>query len=659
MPPITTKPNVGLNVQPPFSTNPVTTNISVSSSPARPIHSSNFSPPQSNKDGISGNGNSNASMNISAIIDSNPDNGNSAINTNGGTTDANIINPDNSAAINPNNGSLSTTPKKLLSTSSPEGIQVASKITPTRLANLLIRKGPLPIRHITGHLAVEVPSFDQLSLSKQRRLIMAAMEQTDPSNNVVFEKIGWGQWAVRKVDSDFIVTEGTESTGGEVAGKTAAEIKNMTAEDRKQPLLNVNDLRNQTNLKLGWSKKQNVLQNSQNHLAKKGRRESITNNVKNLHNLKLPNEPAASTAIASDSEDDEYDHLSDNMEQDNEDTPESSSESEEEDDNVMFSFDQDQDESANNTNRFKRSPPIKFAKRVPIKVSPPPLDAVLSTSASRNRRKSSSSNPASSFISKPSTYRHQLFNRSRLNSLDNLDNYLISSAKNSQVSINSPPPISSFQSPPNMGTSPINSWNSNYIHATSNDEFIINNANNVNAQNGHRKSSFNESHIRSTLSSSLPMGASLYPHSTPALQGDAQHIQQTQQSNHHQPQHNTGPYDNLAYANSTPSVLHSSNGNASDTDEEDWATIGAESLRKHHLAVSGLRKKNVPRKHQHPSHHQRHQPAAIPLAHSGLNGGVRSRSRSRTRPSIDASSAGELNDEEKSAAFALVDLMSV
>ncbi|ABN66149.2 DNA-binding proteins Bright/BRCAA1/RBP1 and related proteins containing BRIGHT domain, partial [Scheffersomyces stipitis CBS 6054] len=482
--------------------------------------------------------------------------------------------------------------KKLLSTSSPEGIQVASKITPTRLANLLIRKGPLPIRHITGHLAVEVPSFDQLSLSKQRRLIMAAMEQTDPSNNVVFEKIGWGQWAVRKVDSDFIVTEGTESTGGE------------------QPLLNVNDLRNQTNLKLGWSKKQNVLQNSQNHSAKKGRRESITNNVKNLHNLKLPNEPAASTAIASDSEDDEYDHLSDNMEQDNEDTPESSSESEEEDDNVMFSFDQDQDESANNTNRFKRSPPIKFAKRVPIKVSPPPSDAVLSTSASRNRRKSSSSNPASSFISKPSTYRHQLFNRSRLNSLDNLDNYLISSAKNSQVSINSPPPISSFQSPPNMGTSPINSWNSNYIHATSNDEFIINNANNVNAQNGHRKSSFNESHIRSTLSSSLPMGASLYPH-------NAQHIQQTQQSNHHQPQHNTGPYDNSAYANSTPSVLHSSNGNASDTDEEDWATIGAESLRKHHLAVSG------------------------------------------TRPSIDASSAGELNDEEKSAAFALVDLMSV
>ena len=100
--------------------------------------------------------------------------------------------------------------KHLLSTSSREGIQVASKITPTRLANLLIRKGPLPIRHITSQLSIEVHGFEMLSLSKQRRLIMAAMEQVDPENNVVFEKIGWGQWAVRKVDSDYIVTEGTE-----------------------------------------------------------------------------------------------------------------------------------------------------------------------------------------------------------------------------------------------------------------------------------------------------------------------------------------------------------------------------------------------------------------------------------------------------------------
>ena len=37
-------------------------------------------------------------------------------------------------------------------------------------------------------VGVEVPSFELLSLSKQRRLIMAAMEQTDTVNNVVFEK---------------------------------------------------------------------------------------------------------------------------------------------------------------------------------------------------------------------------------------------------------------------------------------------------------------------------------------------------------------------------------------------------------------------------------------------------------------------------------------
>ena len=96
-----------------------------------------------------------------------------------------------------------------LSTSSPEAIKVAAEITPTRLANLLIKKGPLPIRLITAQLAVEVPGFDLLSLSKQRRLIMAAMEAGDTENNVVFEKIGWGQWAVRRKDSDYIVTEGS------------------------------------------------------------------------------------------------------------------------------------------------------------------------------------------------------------------------------------------------------------------------------------------------------------------------------------------------------------------------------------------------------------------------------------------------------------------
>ena len=96
------------------------------------------------------------------------------------------------------------------------------------------------------------------------------------------------------------------------------------------------------------------------------------------------------------------------------------------------------------------SPPIKFARRVPIKISPPPeVGAIngsgnMASSASR-RRKSSSS--VSNSITKP--YRQHLFNtRSRLNSIENLDNYIVSSAKNSSVLISSPPPPISFSSSP-------------------------------------------------------------------------------------------------------------------------------------------------------------------------------------------------------------------
>ncbi|EGW32846.1 uncharacterized protein SPAPADRAFT_60188 [Spathaspora passalidarum NRRL Y-27907] len=391
--------------------------------------------------------------------------------------------------------------KILLSTSSPEGIQVASKITPTRLANLLIRKGPLPIRHITSQLALEVPSFDLLSLSKQRRLIMAAMEQTDLVNNVVFEKIGWGQWAVRKVDSDYIVTEGTE----------AGNYTHPT-EDTDRKMINVNDLRNQTNLKLGWSKKKKKKQSTKPD----PRRESITNHTRNLHDLKIPTEPLDSNAIESDSED-EY-ALSDHIDEDL--SSEEEEEEEEEEDEDVFTF---EDESTTTTNKFKPSPPIKFAKRVPIKFSPPP-----DGTSSSSRRKSSSSQPSTSAaISKP-TYRHQIFPRSRLSSLENLDNYIVSSAKNSTVSINSPPtaaapiPAISFSysgSNSVLSASPANSWTSggpspsgNYIHHQSMDTISPERGNGSTATN-RRKSSFNESHVRSTLINQKPAQHSAVPSS--------------------------------------------------------------------------------------------------------------------------------------------------
>lgn len=377
--------------------------------------------------------------------------------------------------------------KQLLSTSSPEGIQIASKITPTRLADLLIRKGPLPIRHITSQLALEVAGFDHLSLSKQRRLIMAAMEQKDTTNNVVFEKIGWGQWAVRRVDSDFIVTEGTETGANNEEGSDKA--------------INVNELRSQP-VKLGWSKKRD--DNGAAALSvKESRRESITTNAPNLHNVKLPNGVGMSlgSAIASDSDDDSddgEDALVDDVIGDDD--------SESDDDSELFRFDEDR----------KKSPPIRFANRVPLKLSPPPnygnsISGVIGTAplnggAAGGRRKSSSSNN----VNKPAISRH-IFNRSRLNSLENLDNYIISS-KSSSGSFSSPPPPP--PPPPNVAAAALSGspllWNSTGYLSKSPDSY------------NHRKSSFNESHVRSTLSMN----------------------------------------------------------NNSDTDEEDWATIGPESLRK-------------------------------------------------------------------------------
>lgn len=433
--------------------------------------------------------------------------------------------------------------KMLLSTSSPEGIQIASQITPSRLAGLLIRKGPLPIRHITAQLALEVQGFDQLSLSKQRRLIMAAMEQTDRDNNVVFEKIGWGQWAVRQVDSDFIVTEGSE---GNLVSKVGLENGQNGRQNDPQPVshsddkkgINVKDLRNQPNLKLGWSKKQSGTI----------RRESITNKKPNLHNVQVPSE-SLNSAIVSDSDIEDENNDIDDLIGDS-----SEEESSEEDDDAiddsesdeLFEFDQDNEDGKSR----KRSPPIQFANRVPLRLSPPP-------NHSNSRRRSSNSNN----VSKNTTFnpRNQLFSRSRLNSLDNLDNYIMSSAKNSNGSFSSPPPP-----PPNaavaaLSGSPLSSWNnnsSNYIHnnlSKSPDSIMAAMSSN------RRKSSFNESHIRSTLSASLPKANQSNPNLNPG--------------------NGTSYNSNSNSTSNSPNMDSNTANNVSDTDEEDWATMGAEGLR--------------------------------------------------------------------------------
>lgn len=447
-----------------------------------------------------------------------------------------------------------------LSTSSPEAIKVALEITSTRLANLLIRKGPLPIRSITGQLSVEVPGFEMLSLSKQRRLIMAAMDQIDPENNVVFEKIGWGQWAVRKVDLDYIVIEGSEKGGD------SGFIDGNAADTR--PRLSVHELKEKA--KLGWSKK------ADKSLKPTSRRDSISNQKSNLHNMEVPEEKLSTEAILSESDSElpSGDEIDDNA----------IAEDSDEDDDAMFAFDHDDQRNPYpNRHYHQRKSPMTFANRVPLKVSPPPHPGT-------RRKSSSSTGQPSGSVSKHTTHpnRHHFFNRSRLNSTENFDNYLVSSARTSSVSVSSPPPNqihNNIHLHTTHSASPIGSWTGGSPNFLAPGSFNVSSDHIANALTsaGRRKLSFNESSIRSTLSSSLPKSST---HSRVLLP----------------------PADSSV----DPSTVKST---ASDTDEEDWATIGAESLRKHTSS--------------------NHRPG-----------------KSNHRP-------GKSNQDENQAARALVDLMSI
>lgn len=82
---------------------------------------------------------------------------------------------------------------KPLNTHSPIAVAAASAVTADKIKKQLIAQGPLPIRHITSHLAATIPGFGELSLSKQRRLIIAVLDA--PKSE--FVKVGWGRWAVQ------------------------------------------------------------------------------------------------------------------------------------------------------------------------------------------------------------------------------------------------------------------------------------------------------------------------------------------------------------------------------------------------------------------------------------------------------------------------------
>ncbi|RPA99811.1 hypothetical protein L873DRAFT_1806354 [Choiromyces venosus 120613-1] len=91
--------------------------------------------------------------------------------------------------------------------------ETTGAITPVLLAKyhlpeILLKHGPLAIRHLTAHLISAIPGFSGIPPAKQRRLVVGALEGRGGvsgsegeaggvNGDVVFEKVGWGRWDAR------------------------------------------------------------------------------------------------------------------------------------------------------------------------------------------------------------------------------------------------------------------------------------------------------------------------------------------------------------------------------------------------------------------------------------------------------------------------------
>lgn len=125
--------------------------------------------------------------------------------------------------------------KPPLSTHSPIALAAASAVTPERMLKLLESQGPLAIRHITSHLAKNIEGFGELSLSKQRRLIIAVLDNGDPAKNIYFEKVGWGRWAVQ---GDERAKDGSTPEEDDQDLSPPASPQKIKAEDRRESISN-------------------------------------------------------------------------------------------------------------------------------------------------------------------------------------------------------------------------------------------------------------------------------------------------------------------------------------------------------------------------------------------------------------------------------------
>jgi len=84
-----------------------------------------------------------------------------------------------------------------------DGTITSSALANHHLPDILLRRGPVVIRHIMGYLSKTVPGFAAIPPTEARRIVLAALEgkvggKEEDDSYVVFEKVGWGRWDARR-----------------------------------------------------------------------------------------------------------------------------------------------------------------------------------------------------------------------------------------------------------------------------------------------------------------------------------------------------------------------------------------------------------------------------------------------------------------------------
>ncbi|KAG0660497.1 DNA-binding proteins Bright/BRCAA1/RBP1 and proteins containing BRIGHT domain [Maudiozyma exigua] len=140
----------------------------------------------------------------------------------------------------------SPTGNKPLAITSVEAQNAVHMVTPERISTLLENRGPLAIRFITQSLSEDIPYFKNLSTSKQRRLIMNVMETGYESKSLIFEKIGWGLWTIKQVSPQTFKQE--RDITNKLNAKVRDNSNNPNLTDTKRRSSNSNNIRKKSQI---------------------------------------------------------------------------------------------------------------------------------------------------------------------------------------------------------------------------------------------------------------------------------------------------------------------------------------------------------------------------------------------------------------------------